>query len=118
MRRVSIGSANSFTSAAGEGGSPSISILKALPAPKFTYHRQKGTRITQANGPVFGELASEATAEKFPKITLRVRLYHGLKRLDFRCELDKEDTMAKEGVYIAFPFAFDVERGGLWLEDR
>ena len=49
-------------------------------------------RVTQANGPVFGELASEATAEKFPKITLRVRLYHGLKRIDVRCELDKEET--------------------------
>ncbi len=61
-------------------------------------------------------MASEATAEKFPKITLRVRLYHGLKRLDLRCELDKEETTAKEGVYIAFPFACEVERGGLWLE--
>jgi alpha-mannosidase len=100
----------------GEGSYAVSSNLKGLPAPKFTYHRQKGVRATQANGPVFGELASEATAEKFPKITLRVRLYHGLKRLDLRCELDKEETTAKEGVYIAFPFAMDVERGGLWLE--
>jgi hypothetical protein len=100
----------------GEGSYAISSNLKALPPPKFAYHRQQGVRVTQANGPVFGELASEATAEKFPKITLRVRLYHGLKRLDFRCELDKEETTAKEGVYIAFPFAFDVERGGLWLE--
>ncbi len=100
----------------GEGSHAISSNLKGLPAPKFTYHRQKGVRVTQANGPVFGELASEATAEKFPKITLRVRLYHGLKRVDVRCELDKEETTAKEGVYIAFPFAFDVERGGLWLE--
>jgi hypothetical protein len=72
--------------------------------------------VTEVNGPVFSELTSEATAEKFPKITLRARLYHGLKRLDLRCELDKEETTAKEGVYIAFPFALDVERGGLWLE--
>jgi alpha-mannosidase len=70
----------------------------------------------QTSGPVFGELASEATAEKFPNITLRVRLYHGLKRVDVRCELDKEETTAKEAAYIAFPFAFEVERGGLWLE--
>ena len=36
--------------------------------------------------------------------------------MDLRCELDKEETTAKEAVYIAFPFAFDVEQGGLWLE--
>jgi hypothetical protein len=100
----------------GEGSYAISSNLKALPAPKFTYHRQNAVHVTQANGPVFGELASEATAEKFPKITMRVRLYHGLKRVDLRCELDKEETTAKEGVYIAFPFAFEVERGGLWLE--
>ncbi|MGO8931242.1 MAG: polysaccharide lyase family protein [Limisphaerales bacterium] len=100
----------------GEGSYAVHSDLNGLPAPKFTYHRQTGVRITQANGPVFGELASEAAAEKFPRITLRVRLYRGLKRVDVRCELDKEETTAKEAVYIAFPFAFDVERGGLWLE--
>ena len=101
------------------GGEDSYAVssnLKGLPPPKFAYHRQTGVRVTQANGPVFGELASEATAEKFPKITLRVRLYHRLKRVDLRCELDKEETTAKEGVYIAFPFALEVERGGLWLE--
>ena len=73
-------------------------------------------RVRQLNGPVFGELASEATAEKFPTMILRVRLYKGLKRIDIRCELDKEETLAKEAVYIAFPFAFDPSAGGLWLE--
>jgi alpha-mannosidase len=100
----------------GEGSYAVHSDLKGLPAPKFTYHRQNGVRVSQISGPVFGELTSEATAEKFPKITLRVRLYHGLKRVDVRCELDKEETTAKEAAYIAFPFAFEVERGGLWLE--
>jgi alpha-mannosidase len=100
----------------GEGSYAICSNLKNLPPPKFTYHRQKAVRVTQANGPVFGELASEATADKFPMITLRVRLYHGLKRIDVRCELDKEETTAKEAVYIAFPFALDVAGGGLWLE--
>ncbi len=100
----------------GEGSYAVSSDLRGLPPPKFTYHRQKGLRITHTNGPVFGELASEATADMFPKITLRVRLYRGLKRVDLRCELDKEETTAKEAVYIAFPFAFDVQRGGLWLE--
>jgi hypothetical protein len=100
----------------GEGSYAVHSDLKGLPAPKFTYHRQNGVRVMQTNGPVFGELASEAAAEKFPKITLRVRLYRELKRVDLRCELEKEETTAKEAVYIAFPFACDVERGGLWLE--
>jgi hypothetical protein len=100
----------------GEGSYAISSNLRDLPAPKFSYHRQRSARVTQANGPVFGELASEATADNFPKITLRVRLYKGLKRLDLRCELDKEQTLAKEAVYIAFPFALDPASGGLWLE--
>ena len=100
----------------GEGSYAISSNLKDLPAPKFAYHRQKAVRATQSNGPVFGELASEVTADKFPKMTLRVRLYQGLKRIDIRCELDKEETLAKEAVYIAFPFAFDTAAGGLWLE--
>src|ERR1035441_9599336 len=58
----------------GEGSYAISSNLKDLPAPKFSYHRQKPVRVTQSNGPVYGELASEATADKFPKITLRVRL--------------------------------------------
>ena len=51
---------------------------------------------------MFGELASEATAFNFPKITLRARLYHGLKQLDSICELDKEATTSKEAVYLAW----------------
>jgi hypothetical protein len=100
----------------GEGTSAVHSDLKGLPAPQFTTHRQTAIGLKHINGPVFAELSSEARAEKFPKITLRVRLYHGLKRLDLRYELDKEETTAKEAVYIAFPFAFEVEKGGLWLE--
>ena len=100
----------------GEGSYAISSNLRDLPPPKFSYHRQKVVRTAQSNGPVFGELTSEATADKFPKIALRVRLYKGLKRIDLRCELDKEETLAKEAVYIAFPFAFDPAAGGLWLE--
>jgi alpha-mannosidase len=101
----------------GEGSYAIHSNLRDLPPPQFTDHRQRAVSVTHTGGPVFGELVSEATAEKFPRITLRVRLYHGLKRIDVRCELDKEETTAKEAVYIAFPFALDVERGGLWVED-
>jgi hypothetical protein len=83
---------------------------------EFVHHRQKPGHVTQVHGPVFGELTSEATTAKLLKITLRVRLYHGLKRIDVHCEMDKEETTAKEAVYIAFPFALDPARGGLWLE--
>ena len=100
----------------GEGSYAVHSDLNSLPAPKFTYHRQTATWLAANNGPVFAELTSEAKAEKFPKITLRIRLYQGLKRLDLRYELDKEETTAKEAAYIAFPFACDVTKGGLWLE--
>jgi alpha-mannosidase len=100
----------------GEGTYAVHSDLKKLPPPKFEYHRQTGAGIQQINGPVFGELTSHATAENFPGITLRIRLYHGLKRLDLVFELDKTETTAKEAVYLAFPFAMDASKGGLWLE--
>jgi alpha-mannosidase len=87
-----------------------------LPAPKFTYHHQNASRAVRINGPVFSELTRSTGAEKLPKITLRMRLYHGLKRLDLNYEIDKAETTAKEAVYIAFPFALDMEKGGLWLE--
>lgn len=100
----------------GEGTYAVHSDLNNLPPPKFEYHRQTGTGIKSINGPVFGELDSEATTENFPKITVRVRLYRGLKQLDLIYELDKTETLNKEAVYLAFPFAFDANKGGLWLE--
>lgn len=92
------------------------SDLEHLPPPQFTDHPQKGVGVTSINGPVFGELDSESVAEDFPKITMRVRLYRGLKQLDLIFELDKQETLHKEGVYLAFPFAPDARRGGLWLD--
>lgn len=100
----------------GEGTSAIHSDLNSLPPPHFQYHRQKGIRIEHTSGPVFGELTSRATAENFPRITLRVRLYRGLKQLDLIAELDKQETTNKEAVYLAFPFAVDARKGGLWLE--
>lgn len=100
----------------GEGTSAIHSNLKRLPKPKFEYHWQGGTGIKALNGPVFGELDSEATNMDFPSITMRVRLYRGVKQLDLIFDLDKTETMDKEAVYLAFPFAFDARQGGLWLE--
>jgi alpha-mannosidase len=100
----------------GEGTYAVHSDLANLPPPKFEYHRQTGAGLKQINGPVFGEMTSQATAENFPGITMRVRLYHGLKRLDLIYELDKTETTAKEAVYLAFPFAVNASKGGLWLE--
>jgi hypothetical protein len=100
----------------GEGTYAVHSDLANLPPPKFDYHRQSATGLKRINGPVFGEMTSQATAENFPGITMRVRLYHGLKRLDLIYELDKTETNAKEAVYLAFPFAVDASKGGLWLE--
>ena len=61
----------------GDGTSAIHSDLKRLPPPKFEYHWQGGAGIKSLNGPVFGELDSEATNRDFPKITMRVRLYRG-----------------------------------------
>lgn len=100
----------------GEGTSAIHSDLERLPPPHFEHHRQTGTGYQLNNGPVFGEVASHATNMDFPGITLRVRLYHGLKQLDLIFELDKSETLAKEAAYLAFPFALDAQKGGLWLE--
>jgi alpha-mannosidase len=100
----------------GGEGSYAVHSDLHLPAPKFSYHRTTVTQLESLNGPVFAELTCKAKAEKLPALTLRVRLYHGLKRLDLRYEWLKEETTAKEAVYIAFPFAFDLQKGGLWLE--
>jgi len=99
----------------GEGTSAVDPNLTNLP-PRFEDHWPTGTGIKSANGPVFGELISEATNENFPQITMRVRLYRGLKQLDLSYELEKMETLKKEAVYLAFPFAPDARRGGLWLE--
>jgi alpha-mannosidase len=101
------------------GGAGTYAIhsdLKNLPPPQFSDHAQTGVNIESVNGPVFGELDSHAKADDFPQITMRVRLYRGIKQLDLIFELDKNPTLAKEGVYLAFPFALDAARGGLWLD--
>ncbi|HUA65658.1 MAG TPA: polysaccharide lyase family protein [Alphaproteobacteria bacterium] len=100
----------------GEGTYAIHSDLKNLPPPQFSYHPQSGVKIESINGPVFGELDSHATAEDFPGITMRVRLYRGIKQLDLIFELDKKETLSKEGVYLAFPFALRAQNGGLWLD--
>ncbi len=100
----------------GKGTYAVESDLKNLPAPKFEYHRQKGISIKGVNGPVFGELISTATNENFPVIKLHLRLYRGLKRLDLIYGFDKTATLKKEAVYLAFPFAVDAHKGGLWFE--
>lgn len=102
--------------ASGGEGTHAVQSNLHMPAPKFVYHRPVSSAVKQSNGPVFGELTSEATSEPFGKITLRARLYHGLKRLDLSYELDKRETTAKEAVYIAFPFAIETDKGGLWIE--
>ncbi|HEX3625945.1 MAG TPA: polysaccharide lyase family protein [Verrucomicrobiae bacterium] len=100
----------------GEGTYAIHSNLKSLPPPQFNDHPQTGVSIESINGPVFGELDSHATAENFPEITMRVRLYRGIKQLDLIFELNKKETLAKEGVYLTFPFAPDARKGGLWLD--
>ena len=98
------------------GGEGSSAMHPGGPPPNLAVHRPQAVRVRQTNGPVFGELETQAQGEKLPSIILRVRLYHGLKRIDINCEFDKQETYAKEALYIAFPFALDLAGGGLWLE--
>ena len=66
----------------GDGTYAIHSDLDNLPPPRFEYHRQTGTKIEHSVGPVFGELSSESSAQNFPKIKMRIRLYRGMKKLD------------------------------------
>ena len=100
----------------GGEGTYAVHSNLGLPAPKFVPHRSEGTQVERINGPVFTELRSEAKNQNLPKIILHARLYNDIKRLDLNYEFEKTETTAKEAVYVAFPFAFDVNKGGLWLE--
>ncbi len=54
-------------------------------------------------GPVFARMSSEARCEMTPSVRLEAVLWAGMARLDLRLEIEKHETLAKEGAYAAFP---------------
>jgi hypothetical protein len=56
-------------------------------------------------GPVFARMCSQARCEQTPTVRLEAVLWAGMARLDLRLEIEKHETLAKEGAYAAFPLA-------------
>jgi hypothetical protein len=56
-------------------------------------------------GPVFARMKSQARCEMTPSVRLEAVLWAGTARLDLRLEIEKHETLAKEGAYAAFPLA-------------
>jgi hypothetical protein len=56
-------------------------------------------------GPVFARMRSLARCEATPSVRLEAVLWAGTARLDLRLEIEKCETLAKEGAYAAFPLA-------------
>jgi hypothetical protein len=56
-------------------------------------------------GPVFARMRSQARCEMTPSVRLEAVLWAGTARLDLRLEIEKHETLAKEGAYAAFPLA-------------
>lgn len=65
-------------------------------------------------GPVFARLRSQARCEMTPSIALEAVLWAGIGRLDLSLAVEKNETLAKECAYVAFPLAVP---GGSFLLD-
>ncbi|MBC7326562.1 hypothetical protein H5T87_00405 [bacterium] len=82
-------------------------LYLAGPGGKQEVHNLEKGRVWVENvGPVFADLCYSSSAYKTPSFTLRLRLYRDLPRCDLQVELEKEETLDKESVFISFPFAF------------
>lgn len=67
----------------------------------------RGKVWVENNGPVFCDLCFLSSGYKTPKYLLRLRLYKDINRIDITIEMDKEETLDKEMVFISFPFALE-----------
>jgi hypothetical protein len=61
--------------------------------------------VENVKTPLGQQIVMEANAKNTPKIRSEYFLYDGLKRVDIRNMVSKNETREKEAVYFAFPFA-------------
>ncbi|MBS1850314.1 MAG: hypothetical protein JST79_05340 [Acidobacteria bacterium] len=59
------------------------------------------------------QVSVHSKAENTPNIVTTITLNHGQKRVVIQNEVEKTTTLAKEGVYFAFPFAVDKPQVGI-----
>lgn len=66
---------------------------------------QGDARLVENVRTPFGErIRIEAKARNVPLVESEIAVYDGIKRIDIRNHIRKEDVRAKEAVYFAFPF--------------
>jgi len=76
-------------------------------APQFATTTARLVRSRREQLPGIGvRLITERALERFPSIVSTVTLYNDLPWVDIENKLVKEATLAKEALYVAFPFAF------------
>lgn len=64
-----------------------------------------GSLIGARNGSVYSQMHLRNSAPTCPRIDLTVRLYNNIPQIDLLVTLNKEPCLAKEAVYVTFPFA-------------
>jgi len=67
---------------------------------------ETGTIARGEDGPVYGSLIVSGSAAGCPQLTQEIRLYDGIKRIDFANRVLKDSTPGME-LYFAFPFKMD-----------
>ncbi len=72
------------------------------------YVPDKVGHVESVHGPVFSSLSVPSLLSQGPapaKVTREIRLYHNLKRIDLLNRVEKNESLFKEQIYFAFPFA-------------
>ncbi|MCI0632955.1 MAG: hypothetical protein L0206_03425 [Actinobacteria bacterium] len=80
--------------------------IPSLPPPVLDIGRAAMRVVGLRRGPLGLTVVAEGTATSIPRIRSELRLRDDDDRVDLLLRLDKEHVLAKESVYVAFPFAF------------
>lgn len=96
---------NEYVYVSGGENSSVLDAKRREPAPDLTVHAPKLHRvITHQESAVGARLVVEMSAKNTPSIRSEYRLYKGIKRLDITNTITKDEVVAKEAVYFAFPY--------------
>jgi len=74
------------------------------------YTLDKGKAWVENVGPVFSDICFSSSAYNTPSLNLRLRIYTDLARCDLTVNIEKEETLDKESVFLSFPFALENPR--------
>lgn len=106
----------------GNGQTQMIHAFKTFPLAELTIHPStKGEYLGVRRTPWGHLIKLRSSSVNTPEISLEVLLYDDEKKIEFRYNVQKTYTTAKEGVYFAFPtavtspeFAYSTQQG--WVD--